>query len=229
MLYAQYNIEEITTSMVKLRVLTESDLTVDDAGLMQKNYEWGSGFYISEDGLILTAFHVIENASKSHSDPITCFEPNSGDSRGVWLVYHDKQNDIALLQNEKYTGNKRLKNYINILGRASDLKLGISCFCIGFPNEILNYKNSYAISPGVLKAIDKNVKGSDKIPWRRKLLVAECEINSGFSGGLVFDKELLPVGIIIGMYSEGENKVFALIKRVRDIRIFLKESNIENN
>ena len=55
----------------------------------------GSGFFVSDDGLLITNYHVIENASRAVA------KTASGDQLSIkGAVYFDRDNDLAVLLTE---------------------------------------------------------------------------------------------------------------------------------
>lgn len=71
--------------------------TADSVVYIQTNKIQGSGIVLSEDGLIATNFHVIENASTAQ----IIFNDGTIYSGGITIVGLDPQADIALLQIDK--------------------------------------------------------------------------------------------------------------------------------
>ena len=71
--------------------------TADSVVYIQTNKIQGSGIFLSEDGLIATNFHVIENASTAQ----IIFNDGTIYSGGITIVGLDPQADIALLQIDK--------------------------------------------------------------------------------------------------------------------------------
>lgn len=219
--YSSY--DRIIKSIVKIQVDESGELDVDANGIVQSDYSLGSGFYISENGLFLTAAHVIAKRTNNISNPISCFDLDRGETFGPDIIFEDKNSDIALLQNPMYTGREKNNYYIDIFSKASNIKEGMSCYSIGFPNEVHGYNKIMSISFGKILGIDKNLRGYNKLPYRKKVVISSCEVVSGFSGGIMIDSAFLPIGMILGSIEQkGEKQSF--VRRISDIRRVVKKS-----
>jgi S1-C subfamily serine protease len=82
---------------------------------------YGTGFAIREDGLILTAYHVVENA---RSITVHLADGNSVEAK---LEKFSKSIDLALLKI-----NENLTNYLE-LAELGSIQIGDPVFTIGFP------------------------------------------------------------------------------------------------
>lgn len=187
----------------------------------------GSGFYISSNGLILTAAHVIHQVSDLQSTPISGIDLNVKQSFGLIVLITDEESDIALLQNPHFTArNTRNKFYIDVFNKNASLIKGKECFNLGFPNEIHNFNTIFALSRGEIYRKSINLNGHEKLPWRKNVLLINSDVTSGFSGGLVIDSHHYPVGMIIGSYRKnGQN--YSIIRKIEDIRDFLEKNHVE--
>ena len=228
LLNAKNSLEYILKSMVRIQVVTTEELNVEVDGTIQKKFSYGSGFYISKSGLILTAAHVINKASKLCKSPLQGYDFNTNRLSGLTIVFIDYTTDIALLQNEYYTSREHFnknKFFINLNKKTSSIKKDMTCFCIGFPNEIQKLDGICSLSFGKILSTSKNLPGYKKMMWRKNVLLSSCKVTSGFSGGLVVDSNFLPIGIIIGSH-EKKNTSQSIIRKVKDIRKLLDENNI---
>ena len=59
----------------------------------EKGYATGTGFFVTDDGLFVTNYHVIDGAEK-----ITVVNTQTGDKHDGRLVAKDPVNDIAVLR-----------------------------------------------------------------------------------------------------------------------------------
>ncbi len=80
----------------------------------------GTGFFVTEDGCLLTCYHVVENAARLAVRTKAGTFPTK-------LLKADKANDVALL---KVAGQFRALPVASSRG----VKLGASVFTVGFPN-----------------------------------------------------------------------------------------------
>jgi serine protease Do len=136
----------------------------------------GSGFIISEDGYIVTNNHVIDNAQ---SITITL---DSGEVSEAVLVGTDSSNDIAVLK----VDGENLPTVT--LGDSADLQIGELAVAIGNPLGRL----SGTVTAGIISALDRSINIDGQT---LKLLQTDAAINSGNSGGALFNS----FGEVIGI------------------------------
>ena len=143
----------------------------------------GSGFIISDDGYILTNHHVIEDANA-----ITVAMYN-GDTYDAELVGYDESNDIAVLKIDA----KDLTPVI--LGDSDKLRVGDSVVAIGNPLGEL----TFSLTAGCVSALDRRITMSNGLSM--ELIQTDCAINSGNSGGALFNLHGEVIGITNAKYS----------------------------
>ena len=143
----------------------------------------GSGFIISSDGYILTNHHVIEDANS-----ITVAMYN-GDTYDAELVGYDESNDIAVLKIDA----KDLTPVI--LGDSDKLRVGDSVVAIGNPLGEL----TFSLTAGCVSALDRRITMSNGLSM--ELIQTDCAINSGNSGGALFNLHGEVIGITNAKYS----------------------------
>ena len=143
----------------------------------------GSGFILSADGYILTNHHVIEDAT---SITVSLF---SGESYAARLIGYDESKDIAVLKVEA-TGLTPV-----VLGNSDNLNVGDSVVAIGNPLGEL----TFSLTTGVISAKDRQVTLSSSVTM--KLLQTDCAINSGNSGGPLFNLYGEVIGVTNAKYS----------------------------
>ena len=143
----------------------------------------GSGFILSSDGYILTNYHVIESSS---SISVSLYDGTAYDAA---LVGYDESNDIAVLKVEA-------DNLIPVvLGSSEKLNVGDSVVAIGNPLGEL----TFSLTAGTVSAKDRKVTLSSTITM--DLIQTDCAINSGNSGGALFNLYGEVVGITNAKYS----------------------------
>ena len=137
----------------------------------------GSGFIISEDGYVVTNYHVIDGASQ------ISVVPHSGKAMAATLVGYDDSNDVAVL---KVNGTDL--PYVT-LGSSNDLAVGDQVAVIGNPLGDLDF----SLTVGYISAKDRVINtGAGTI----NMLQTDAAINSGNSGGPLFDMNGHVIGII---------------------------------
>jgi len=138
----------------------------------------GSGFIISEDGYIVTNYHVI---SGSTAIKVTL---NNGEVYDAKLVGGEELNDIAVLKVDGVSGLKPV-----VLGDSDSLVVGEQVCTIG--NALGTY--SFSQTSGTVSAVGRSVTMSDGTVMN--MIQTNCTINSGNSGGPLFDQYGRVVGI----------------------------------
>lgn len=141
----------------------------------------GSGFIITQDGYIVTNNHVIEGA-----ETITVVLDND-DLYSAVLVGTDPSNDVAVIKIEA----KNLPTVI--LGDSGDLQVGELAVAIGNPLGEL----SGTVTAGIISALDREItlRGSGGSIQKMNLLQTDAAINSGNSGGALFNSYGEVIGI----------------------------------
>ena len=142
----------------------------------------GTGFIVSEDGYILSNHHVIEGAT---SVSVTT---HSGETYSAKIMGSDSNNDLALLKVEA-TGLK----YVS-LGSSDDLIVGDQVVAIGNALGEL----SFSLTVGYISGIDRDVNTDGSM---MSMLQTDAAINSGNSGGPLFNMKGEVVGITTAKYS----------------------------
>lgn len=143
----------------------------------------GTGFVITDDGYIVTCHHVIDGAT----DIAVTFSDST--SYPATLVGSDADNDIAVLKIDA-TGLKPV-----VLGDSSQLQVGDTVTTIG--NALGTLANT--TTTGVVSALDRAIEMSDGSVIN--VLQTDCTVNSGNSGGPLFNAYGEVIGIVNAKYS----------------------------
>lgn len=143
----------------------------------------GSGFILTADGYIVTNYHVIQNAN---SVTVSTY---GGVSYNAKIVGYDESNDLAVLKIEA-TGLSPV-----VLGSSEKLNVGDTVLAIGNPLGEL----TFSLTTGVVSALNREVTFSGGTVM--DLLQTDCAINSGNSGGALFNLYGEVVGITNAKYS----------------------------
>lgn len=146
----------------------------------------GTGFFITEDGYILTNHHVVDGAS---SVSVTLYNGESYDAK---VIGSDEDYDIAVLKID-VTGATPV-----VLGDSSKVAIGESVAAVGNPLGELTFSMSEGIVSCVNRAI--NVDGT---PFN--MIQVDCSINPGNSGGPLFNSYGEVIGIVSAKYSSYSN------------------------
>ena len=159
-------------------------------------YYWGSGIILSEDGLILTNTHVIENCDTAS---VTLFDNSSYDAA---LVGADSTSDIAVLRIEA-TGLTPAS-----FGDSAELAIGDQVAAIGNP---LGETFRMTLTDGIISAIDRGISYNGH---SMTLLQTNTAINEGNSGGALFNMYGQVIGVtnmkMMSSYSSIDGIGFAI-------------------
>lgn len=146
----------------------------------------GSGFIISQDGYIVTNYHVINGAS---SVKVTLY---NGDTYDATVIGGDSDYDVAVLKINA-AGLTPVT-----LGNSADVNVGDSVLAIGNPLGELTFSMSGGYVSSCNRAI--NVDGT---PFN--MIQVDCSINPGNSGGPLFNSYGEVIGIVSAKYSSYSN------------------------
>ena len=179
--------DALTASQVYARnvhsvVLIESTIVSEVMGQTATGVASGSGFIMSGDGYVVTNFHVVEGASSVN---VVLYD---GKSLPAQLVGYDSTNDIALLKVEA-NGLSPV-----ILGSSDDLIVGDQVVAIGNPLGEL----TSTLTVGYVSAKERTVSTDGTV---MNMIQTDAAINSGNSGGPLFNMKGEVVGITTAKYS----------------------------
>ena len=166
--------------------ITVSTTTTNIFGYTSTAAASGSGFVLSEDGYIVTNYHVVEEVADSADVSITVSFQN-GQSYTARLVGAEQSNDVAVLKIDA-SGLKPV-----ILGDSNQLAVGQAVMAIGNPLGEL----TYSLTVGLISALDRLITTS---MGTMNMFQTNCVINAGNSGGPVFNSYGEVVGIATAKY-----------------------------
>ena len=182
--------EEVYASNLESVVGVNGNVTTNVWGQTVKNAVSGSGFVISSNdtaSYILTNYHVIDGVTD-----ITVFFAD-GKSYDATLVGGEEENDIAVLKIDQ--GNLRPV----VLGDSDAINVGEDVYAIGNPLGEL----TFTFTGGYVSAKDRSVTMSDGTVMN--MIQTDTAINSGNSGGPLFDKYGQVVGIVSAKLSSSSS------------------------
>ncbi len=146
--------------------------------------EEGSGVIYSEDGYIITNYHVISSAVTSTGSSIDVYLPDDVDTAiPATLVGYDANTDLAVLKIEK-TGLTAISFSSGIL------EVGETVIAIGNPGG-LEFMGS--VSAGIVSGLDRKITLPDI--GEMSLIQTDATINPGNSGGALVNIKGELVGI----------------------------------
>ena len=154
-----------------------SGTTQDYFGMMQVTEGAGSGVIVTEDGYIVTNYHVIQGANKVQ---VTL---HNGETYPAVIVGGVDENDIAVIK----INAKGLK--VAQFGDSSTVKVGDTAVAIGNP---LGQLGGTATS-GIISALDRTLTIENRTIT---LMQTDAAINGGNSGGGLFNDKGELIGIV---------------------------------
>ena len=144
----------------------------------------GSGFILTEDGYVITNYHVVEDATAIN------VVMHDGTEYAADLVGKDSSNDLAVLKVEA-TGLPAAT-----LGSSRDLVIGDMVVAIGNPlGELASTQ-----TVGYVSGIDREVSTSGSFTTI-SMIQTDAAINPGNSGGPLFNMYGEVIGITTAKYS----------------------------
>ena len=156
----------------------------------------GSGFIISQDGYIVTNYHVVKGAT---SVKVTLYNGNTYDAT---VIGGDSDYDVAVIKIDT-TGLSPVT-----LGNSEDVNVGDTVLAIGNPLGEL----TFSLTAGLVSAKDREVTLSNSLTM--DLIQTDCAINSGNSGGALFNLYGEVIGITNAKYSSSSSSSTASIDNI---------------
>lgn len=160
----------------------------------QKQRSLGSGFVISDDGYIVTNYHVVADADVIHVN----FQGNRQKNESVTakLVGSDEETDLALLKVD-------IKEKLPFLkfGDSDALQVGAWVLAIGNPFGL-----DHTVTAGILSAKGRIIHAG---PFDN-FLQTDASINPGNSGGPLINMDGEVIGINTAIIASGQGIGFAI-------------------
>ena len=142
----------------------------------------GSGFVLTSDGYVVTNNHVVADATS------VTVKLYNGDEYDATIVGTDEMNDVALLKIDA-TGLQAVT-----IGDSDQIEVGEEVIAIGNPLGEL----TFTMTAGYVSALDREINTDGK---PINMLQTDVAINSGNSGGPLFDMNGNVIGITSAKYS----------------------------
>ena len=160
----------------------QTDITTTNIfGITVSGSVSGSGFVISEDGYILTNYHVVEDAYTGGYEVKVMFY--DGSTYTAEIKGFDRNNDIAVLKIDA-TGLDAAE-----LGSSDSLYVGDTVYAVGNPLGEL----TYSMTPGIVSATDRVITTDE---GTANMFQISAAVNEGNSGGPVYNAYGQVVGIV---------------------------------
>ncbi len=195
-------VEELMPSVVNIStekaVVSQDNADVDNLMLnpsLNGKESLGSGFFIRNDGHILTNFHVINGAKR------ISVTTNDGTVYDAKVKAIDNASDLAVLKIDGKTGHT--KDFVPAkFGDADKARIGDIVLTFGNP-----YGLGISVSQGIISAKSRSIGLGEQ-----QYIQTDAAINQGNSGGPMFDLNGEVIGVNSAIFTmQGANGVgFAL-------------------
>ncbi len=170
----------------------------------------GTGFIIDPSGLVLTNFHVIEQAN-TVSIHLNGTNGVDGEKFEGKIMGGDKRTDIALV---KIT-SKRTNFPVVTLGDSKNVQVGDWVSAFGNP-----FGHEFSMSKGIISAIGRRIRDLNAIPF----IQTDASINPGNSGGPLVNTKGEVIGVNAAIDARAQGIGFAIpIDHVKSILPQLKQ------
>lgn len=143
----------------------------------------GSGVVVNTDGAILTAYHVVANASE-----IRIFFAD-GTRTTAEIVAADTPNDIAVL----LPAQPPEIIVPAVLGSVSQMRIGDEAYAVGNPLGLTG-----SLSAGVISGFDRSLPINDELRLEG-LIQFDAAVNPGNSGGPLLNRGGQVIGIVTAL------------------------------
>ncbi|MDD5547818.1 MAG: trypsin-like peptidase domain-containing protein [Candidatus Pacebacteria bacterium] len=175
-------------------------------GTKKQEVGGGTGFIISEDGMILTNKHVVSDEKAEYTVLM-----NDGKKYTAKILARDPLQDLAVAKIQA-TGLKPLK-----LGDSDSIKLGQTAIVIG--NALGEFRNT--VSRGIISGLSRKITATDGAQSEslEGLIQTDAAINPGNSGGPILNLRGEVIGVSVAMATNAQSIGFAIPinKAKRDI------------
>jgi serine protease Do len=171
-------------------------------GTEEKEVGAGSGFFVTDDGLIVTNKHVV-----SDSKAVYTVLTNDGKKHTAKIVALDPVLDIALIKIEKDSITSSYP-YLS-LGNSDALEVGQSVIAIG--NALGEFSNT--VSVGIVSGLSRSITAGDHSGGSELLdsvIQTDAAINPGNSGGPLLDLSGHVIGVNVAVAEGSQSVGFAL-------------------
>lgn len=167
---------------------------------------YGTGFIISEEGYIVTNYHVVEGADSVF---VTLYDESTYSAK---VIGSEESNDLAIIKIEPKGKIESL-----VYGKSSDLSVGDDVYVIGNPLGDL----TFTLTRGVVSALNRLIDTGSG--FNINMFQTDAAVNSGNSGGPVFDEHGFVVGIASAKYASSSIEGLSFCVPIDDVRSMIDE------
>lgn len=206
-------LEDVTKSVVGISKIKNTGTAIMDSNATEE-LGLGSGIIVSDNGYILTNWHVA--GDKYSSCYVTA---DNGEIYSGNVVWADTDLDLAVVKI-----NRAGLDYVT-LGDSDKNKLGQEVWAIGNP---IGIEFQRTVTSGIISGLDRTIKIEDANGevYMEDLIQTDASINSGNSGGPLINEDGEVIGINTVKITSAEGIGFAIpINIIKPVI----ESYIQNN
>ncbi len=159
----------------------------------EEGFGVGTGVVVNSDGDILTALHVVANAS----DVQLTFADGTQSAAGV--VVAQPENDIAVLR----PSQPPAVVVPATLGNPNGVQVGDEAFVVGNPLGLYN-----SMSAGVISGLNRSFQPEGSAQELHRLIQFDAAVNPGNSGGPLLNRAGQVIGIVTALANPTEQDFF---------------------
>ncbi len=167
-------------------------MTYDMFGNQTPSVVSGSGFFISEDGYILTNYHVVEKAVKNGLN-VTISTHDASVYVGK-IVGTEEDEDLAVIKIEQ-DGIEPV-----VFGDSDSMNVGDSVYAVGNPYGMLEF----TMTTGHISALNRQI-AAEETETALRMFQIDAAVYSGNSGGPVYDTRGRVVGVVTAKYASSSS------------------------
>lgn len=182
----KYDISEIISNTTKSvvgisKIKNKGDSILE--GNATSNLSLGTGTIISENGYIITNWHLVGN--KYNSCYVTLEDGSVSSGNVVWA---DSNLDLAIVKIEQNE-----LTYLK-LGDSDNIKIGENVYAIGNP---IGLEFQRTVTSGIISGLNRTIKIADEetLSYMEGLIQTDASINQGNSGGPLINERGEVIGI----------------------------------
>lgn len=208
------SIEETTINVVKnsspavVSIVITKDVPIYEqyvfgyrqTGTEKREVGGGTGFIVSEDGLILTNKHVVLDDNAEY----TVFT-NTGKKFSAKVIAKDPFQDLAIIK----INQKHQKFPVLNLGNSDEIEIGQSVIAIG--NALAEFRNT--VSSGLISGLGRRItaRGDNSfVETLNDVIQTDAGINKGNSGGPLLNLKGEVIGINTAVALDAQSIGFAI-------------------
>lgn len=160
-----------------------NSLTQNFFGMLEESDSEGSGIIYSEDGYIITNYHVVEAAMNNSTATVQVTLSDSEEAIDATIIGGDETTDLAVIKVDK-KGLTAAE-----FGVSAQLKVGELAVAIGNP---LGQELAGSVTVGYISALNRKLTTDGRT---YKLIQTDAAINPGNSGGALVNSQGQVIGI----------------------------------